>query len=85
MLTSLGWIFFTGPVLGLAAKKVGLPPLVGMMAAGVVMGPYQLRILDESLLNIAPDLRQLALILILTRAGFSLDLNALKKWGVLRF
>ncbi len=81
MLTSLGWIFFTGLVLGLAAKKVGLPPLVGMMAAGVVMGPYQLGILDESLLNIAPDLRQLALILILTRAGLSLDLNALKKVG----
>lgn len=81
MLTSLGWIFFMGLVLGLAAKKVGLPPLVGMMAAGVVIGPYQLGILDETLLNIAPDLRQLALILILTRAGLSLDLNALKKVG----
>ncbi len=76
MLTSLGWIFFTGLVLGLAAKKVGLPPLVGMMAAGVVMGPYQLGILDESLLNMALDLRQLALILILIRDGLLLGLSA---------
>lgn len=81
MLTGLGWIFLTGLVLGLAAKKIGLPPLVGMMAAGVVIGPYQFNLLDETLLQIAPDLRQLALILILTRAGLSLDLNALKKVG----
>lgn len=67
--------------LGALAKRLGLPSLVGMLIAGMILGPYALDLLSDSLLNISADLRQLALIIILTRAGLSLDVAALKKVG----
>ncbi len=67
--------------LGALAKRLGLPSLVGMLIAGMILGPYALNLLSDSLLNISADLRQLALIIILTRAGLSLDVEALKRVG----
>lgn len=81
MLTSLGLVLLLGMALGALAKRMGLPSLVGMLIAGMILGPYALDLLSDSLLNISADLRQLALIIILTRAGLSLDVAALKKVG----
>ncbi|MBM6869707.1 cation:proton antiporter [Pseudoflavonifractor phocaeensis] len=81
MLTSLGLVLLLGMALGALAKKLGLPPLVGMLIAGMILGPYALNLLSPSLLGISADLRQLALIIILTRAGLSLDVAALKRVG----
>ena len=81
MLTSLGLVLLLGMALGALAKRLGLPSLVGMLIAGMILGPYDLDLLSDSLLNISADLRQLALIIILTRAGLSLDVAALKKVG----
>lgn len=81
MLTSLGLVLLLGMALGALAKRLGLPSLVGMLIAGMILGPYALNLLSDSLLNISADLRQLALIIILTRAGLSLDVAALKKVG----
>lgn len=81
MLTSLGLVLLLGMALGALAKRLGLPSLVGMLIAGMILGPYALNLLSDSLLNISADLRQLALIIILTRAGLSLDVEALKRVG----
>ena len=81
MLTSVGLVLLLGMALGALAKRLGLPSLVGMLIAGMILGPYALDLLSDSLLNISADLRQLALIIILTRAGLSLDVAALKKVG----
>lgn len=81
MLTSLGLVLLLGMALGALAKRLGLPSLVGMLMAGMILGPYALNLLSDSLLNISADLRQLALIIILTRAGLSLDVEALKRVG----
>lgn len=81
MLTSLALILLCGMVLGSLFNKLRLPSLVGMIVTGVMLGPYALNLLDDSILMISPDLRQLALIIILTRAGLSLDLDDLKKVG----
>lgn len=81
MLTSLGLIFLTGMALGWVCRKCRLPGLLGMMVAGILLGPCVLNLLDDSILNISADLRQIALIIILTRAGLSLNLNDLKKVG----
>ena len=81
MLTSLGLIFLTGMALGWICRKCRLPGLLGMMAAGILLGPCVLNLLDDSILNISADLRQIALIIILTRAGLSLNLEDLKKVG----
>lgn len=81
MLTSLGLVLLLGMALGALAKRLGLPSLVGMLIAGMILGPYALNLLSDSLLNISADLRQLALIIILTRAGLSLDVQALKRVG----
>ena len=70
-----------GMALGALAKRLNLPSLVGMLIAGMILGPYALDLLSDSLLNISADLRQLALIIILTRAGLSLDVEALKRVG----
>ena len=79
MLTSLGLVLLLGMALGALAKRLKLPSLVGMLIAGMILGPYALNLLSDSLLNISADLRQLALIIILTRAGLSLE--ALKRVG----
>ena len=81
MLTSLGLVLLLGMALGALAKRLKLPSLVGMLIAGMILGPYALNLLSDSLLNISADLRQLALIIILTRAGLSLDVEALNRVG----
>lgn len=81
MLTSLGLVLLLGMALGALAKRLGLPSLVGMLIAGMILGPYALNLLSPTLLEISADLRQLALIIILTRAGLSLDVATLKRVG----
>ena len=81
MLTSLAYILLLGLLLGALAGKLRLPPLIGMIFAGILLGPSCLDLLSDSLLGISADLRQLALIIILTRAGLSLDVAALKRVG----
>ena len=67
MLTSLALIFLSGMVFGWIFQKLRLPNLFGMIIAGMLLGPYTLNLLDASTLVISPDLRQMALIIILTR------------------
>ena len=81
MLTSLAYILLLGLLLGALAGKLRLPPLIGMIAAGILLGPSCLNLLSPTLLGISADLRQLALIIILTRAGLSLDVATLKRVG----
>lgn len=81
MLTSLALIFLVGMGLGWLAGRLRLPALVGMILTGMILGPYALNLLDSSLLSISGDLRQLALVIILTRAGLSLNLDDLKQAG----
>ncbi len=81
MLTSLALVFLMGMAIGGLFKKIGIPSLLGMLITGMILGPYALNLLDESILGISAQLRQIALIIILTRAGLSLDINDLKKVG----
>lgn len=81
MLTSLALIFLCGLLLGSIFQKIKLPPLLGMIITGIILGPYALNLIDQSVLSISSDLRQIALIIILTRAGLNLDINSLKKVG----
>ena len=81
MLTSLGFVLLLGLVLGTLAAKLRLPSLVGMLLAGILLGPCVLNVLSPSLLDISADLRQLALVIILTRAGLSLDVDDLRRAG----
>ena len=81
MLTSLALIFIVGMGFGWILKRIHLPNLLGMLLTGILLGPYVLNLLDNSILGISADLRQLALIIILTRAGLSLNLEDLKKVG----
>lgn len=81
MLTSLGFVLLLGLVLGTLAARLRLPSLVGMLLAGILLGPCVLNLLSPSLLNISADLRQLALVIILTRAGLSLDVDDLRRAG----
>ncbi len=81
MLTSLALIFLLGMSLGWIFQKLKLPRLLGMLVTGILLGPYVLNLIDPTMLEISADLRQIALIIILTRAGLSLDINDLKKVG----
>lgn len=81
MLTSLGLIFITGLLLGQLSEKLHLPKLIGMIAAGIIIGPYALNILSPEVINISGELRRFALVIILTRAGLSLNIEDLKKVG----
>lgn len=81
MLLSLALIFLCGLALGGIFRKLHLPQLLGMLLTGILLGPYVLNLLDSSILGISADLRQIALIIILTRAGLNLDLEDLKKVG----
>lgn len=81
MLFSLALIFLCGMTLGGIFKKLKLPALLGMLITGILLGPYVLNLLDDSILSISADLRQIALILILTRAGLNLNMEDLKKVG----
>lgn len=81
MLMSLALIFVLGLILSVVFSKLKLPNLLGMLITGIVLGPYGLNLLDSSILSISTDLRQIALIIILTRAGLSLNIEDLKKVG----
>ena len=81
MLLSIALILIVGMSMGWICKKVKLPGLLGMLITGIVLGPYVLNLLDKSILGISAELRKIALIIILTRAGLGLDLSGLKKIG----
>lgn len=81
MLTSLSLIFLVGLAMGAICQKLKLPRIIGMLATGIVLGPYVLDMLDPSILSISSDLRKMALIIILLKAGLSLNLEDLKKVG----
>ena len=81
MLLSFALLFLFGLVLGNLCKRFHLPPLLGFMVAGIVLGPYCLNRIDTSILDASSALRKIALIIILLRAGLNLDLDALKKVG----
>ena len=81
MLFSLAVIFLCGMLLGGLCKKLKLPPLLGMLLTGILLGPHALDVLDGSILAISADLRRIALIIILTRAGLNLELADLKRAG----
>lgn len=81
MLTSIAIILLFGLLVGWIFSKVKLPSLLGMIIVGIVLSPHCLNLVDDSILTIAGDLRQIALIIILTRAGLSLNFFDLKKVG----
>lgn len=81
MLLSIALILLVGMSMGWICRKIKLPGLLGMLITGIVLGPYVLNMLDIKLLGISEDLRKIALIIILTRAGLGLDLTSLKKIG----
>lgn len=81
MLLSIALILLVGMSMGWICRKIKLPDLLGMLITGIVLGPYVLNMLDIKLLGISADLRKIALIIILTRAGLGLDLASLKKIG----
>ncbi len=81
MLTSLALIFLLGLLFSALCKKINLPELLGMLFVGIILGPYALNLLDFSILAISADLRTIALIIILLKAGLSLDFHDLKKIG----
>ena len=81
MLISVSLILLIGAFAGWVCKKLRLPSLLGMMLTGVLIGPFVLDLIDPSILNISAELRKIALIIILTRAGLTLDINDLKKVG----
>ena len=81
MLTSIAMILLLGLLLGWIFSKLKLPSLMGMVLVGIILGPYALNLMDESILRISSELRQIALVIILTRAGLSLNVSDLKKVG----
>lgn len=81
MLLSVALILLVGMSMGWLCRKMKLPGLLGMLSTGIVLGPYVLDLLDPSILGISAELRKIALIIILTRAGLGLDLSGLKKIG----
>lgn len=81
MLLSISLILILGMFMGWICQKIKLPSLLGMLITGIVLGSYVLNLLDDSILGISAELRKIALIIILTRAGLGLDLSGLKKIG----
>lgn len=81
MLTSIALIILMGLSLAFIFDKLKLPRLIGMILTGIILGPYMLNVLDPTILNISSELRQIALVIILTRAGLALDIKDLKKVG----
>lgn len=81
MFFSLAIILLFGLLLGGICKKLRLPSLIGMLAVGIIIGPYALNLIDTSILEISAQLRKIALIIILARAGLSLNMSELKKVG----
>lgn len=81
MIFSLAVIFVTGLLGGMLCRRLRLPALMGMLAAGIIIGPCLFNLIDASVLEISSQLRKIALVVILTRAGLSLDVSKLKKNG----
>lgn len=81
MLLSISLILILGMFMGWICRKMKLPALLGMLITGIILGSYGLNLLDGSILGISAELRKIALIIILTRAGLGLDLSGLKKIG----
>ncbi|WP_317856311.1 cation:proton antiporter [Chakrabartyella piscis] len=82
MLLSLALIFIVGMLLGGVCNHLRLPALLGMLISGMILGPYAMDLLDGNLLAISADIRKIALIIILTRVGFNLDVGDLKRIGL---
>ena len=81
LLFSISLILLVGMAMGWAFNKFKLPSLIGMLLTGIILGPFVLNLIDESILTISSELRKIALIIILTRAGLGLDFTGLKKIG----
>ena len=81
MLTSLALIFLAGLALASVCQRLGLPRIIGMLITGILTGPYALGLLDGAILAVSADLRQMALVIILIKAGLSLNIGDLKKVG----
>lgn len=81
MLTSLSLIFLVGLAMASICQRIKLPRIIGMLFTGIVLGPYALNLLDSSILGISAELRKMALVIILIKAGLSLNLKDLKKVG----
>ncbi len=81
MLTSFALLFLLSLILGHTAKLLKLPPLIGILLSGIILGPFVLNMISPQILDISPDLRQVALVVILMRAGLSLNLEELKRAG----
>lgn len=81
MLTSLAFIFLVGLSLAAICQRIRLPRIIGMLVTGILLGPYVLDLLDGSILGISSDLRKMALVIILIKAGLSLNIKDLKKVG----
>lgn len=81
MILSFGIILLLGFIIGFLLSKIKIPGLVGMIILGLIIGPYCLSIIDDKILTMSSELRQIALVIILTRSGLNLDIDALKKIG----
>jgi len=81
MLLSLALIFTFGLVLGELFGKIRLPKFLGMIITGILLGPFVLDLISDDILIISSELRTIALVIILLRAGLSLDISDLKKIG----
>ena len=85
MLFSLALILILGVIASYLFKKINMPSLIGYIFIGIILGPYCLNVLDNSLLDISSTLRNIALVIILTRAGLTLKITDLKKIGISAF
>lgn len=81
MLTDLAIIFIFGIFMALIFEKIGLAPIIGMLIAGIIISPNQMNLVSENIFNLSADLRQIALVVILSRAGLTLNFEKLKKVG----
>lgn len=81
MLFSLALIFLLGLSAAFLCRKIGLPRILGMLLVGIALGPYALNLLSDEILSVSAPLRQMALIIILIKAGLSLGIADLKKVG----
>ena len=81
MLTDIAVIFILGIIFARFSEKIGLAPIIGMLIAGILISPNQFGLISENIVNLSADLRQIALVTILTRAGLSLNFDKLKKVG----
>ena len=82
MLLSISLIFLGSLLFGWILQKMRLPSLIGMIIIGLILGPYCLNLISPGILDVSPDLRKIALITILVRAGLSLNIKELKENGL---